>query len=148
MIKQLELGMSEATKIMQKRIERGKSNSEEMGKVLTAITPTLSYENISQAELIMEAVVENEEVKKEVLSHIEDFVKDDAILTSNTSTISITKLAENLKRPENKMPESSRLFQRRNKKIQQTIWVKIIGWMMKVVLQKCNFKKQLSTQLN
>jgi len=99
--KQLELGMSEATKIMQKRIERGKSNSEEMGKVLTAITPTLSYENISQAELIMEAVVENEEVKKEVLSHIEDVVKDDAIITSNTSTISITKLAENLKRPEN-----------------------------------------------
>jgi 3-hydroxyacyl-CoA dehydrogenase/enoyl-CoA hydratase/3-hydroxybutyryl-CoA epimerase/enoyl-CoA isomerase len=49
----------------------------------------------------VEAVVENEQVKASVLADLERQVKDDAILASNTSTISITRLAEGLQRPEN-----------------------------------------------
>ena len=97
---QLELGMKEAAKIMQKRIERGQMEVEEMTHILTDITPTLSYENIAEADLVVEAVVEKESVKKAVLSETESIISKNAVLASNTSTISITKLAKGLKRPE------------------------------------------------
>jgi len=60
---QLDLGMDEATTIMEKRVERGRLKVGEMAKILTRITPTLSYENISDADLVVEAVVENESIK-------------------------------------------------------------------------------------
>jgi 3-hydroxyacyl-CoA dehydrogenase/enoyl-CoA hydratase/3-hydroxybutyryl-CoA epimerase/enoyl-CoA isomerase len=71
-----------------------------MAQVLTGITPTLSYENLKDADLVVEAVVEKESVKKIVLAEAESLLRENAILTSNTSTISITKLAQGLKRPE------------------------------------------------
>ena len=96
---QLDLGMREATIIMQKRVDRGRMEPKEMAEVLTGITPTLSYENLADADLIVEAVVEKESVKKIVLAETEDIIRENAILTSNTSTISISKLAKDLKRP-------------------------------------------------
>ena len=97
---QLDLGMNEATKIMQKRVERGRMKADKMAQVLTGITPTLSYENLADADLIVEAVVEKESVKKVVLAETESMIDEKAILVSNTSTISISKLAQVLKRPE------------------------------------------------
>ena len=99
---QLDLGMNEATKIMQKRVERGRMKADKMAQVLTGITPTLSYENLLDADLIVEAVVEKESVKKVVLAETESLIGEKAILASNTSTISITKLAQGLKRPDRK----------------------------------------------
>ena len=96
---QLDLGMREATTIMQKRVDQGRMESQKMAEVLTGITPTLSYENLADADLIVEAVVEKESVKKIVLAETEDIIRENAILTSNTSTISISKLAKDLKRP-------------------------------------------------
>ena len=96
---QLDLGMREATTIMQERVDRGRMESQKMAEVLTGITPTLSYENLADADLIVEAVVEKESVKKIVLAETEDIIRENAILTSNTSTISISKLAKDLKRP-------------------------------------------------
>ena len=97
---QLDLGMNEATKIMQKRVERGRMKADKMAQVLTGITPTLSYENLADADLIVEAVVEKESVKKVVLAETESMIDEKSILVSNTSTISISKLAQVLKRPE------------------------------------------------
>ncbi len=97
---QLELGMSEATKILNKEIERKKMTAEKMGKIISQITPTLSYSDFKEVQFVVEAVVENEKVKKMVLADVENMTNDQTILASNTSTISITKLAEGLKRPE------------------------------------------------
>jgi 3-hydroxyacyl-CoA dehydrogenase/enoyl-CoA hydratase/3-hydroxybutyryl-CoA epimerase/enoyl-CoA isomerase len=99
--KALALGMGEATKLLVKRVERGKLTHEGMAKVLTLIHPTLNFGDFGNVDLVVEAVVENEKVKKSVLIELEDQVKEGAILASNTSTISITRLAEGLKRPEN-----------------------------------------------
>ena len=99
--KALVLGMTEATKLLVKRVDRGKMTAEGMAKVLTQIHPTLSFGDFKHVDLVVEAVVENEKVKKSVLLDLEDQVKDTAILASNTSTISITRLGEGLKRPEN-----------------------------------------------
>ena len=97
---QLDLGMSEASKILLKEIERKKMTPEKMAKVLSKISPTLSYADFGSTQFVVEAVVENEKVKKSVLADVENATSPETILASNTSTISITKLAEGLKRPD------------------------------------------------
>ncbi len=97
---QLDLGMNEASKLLNKEVERKKMTSEKMAKVISQITPTLSYADFGATNFIVEAVVENEKVKKSVLQDVEKAVSSDTVLASNTSTISITKLAEGLARPE------------------------------------------------
>ncbi|MBI2212960.1 MAG: fatty acid oxidation complex subunit alpha FadB [Acidobacteria bacterium] len=99
--KAIDLGLSEANKLLAKRVERGKLTAEEMAGVLTKIRPTLAFGDFRGVDIVVEAVVENEKVKKSVLAEVEDQVKPEAILASNTSTISITRLSEGLKRPEN-----------------------------------------------
>lgn len=98
---QLELGMSEATKLLSKQVERGKFTPAKMGETLSRIRPTLNYGDFGNTDIVIEAVVENPKVKEAVLAEVESLVKEDAILASNTSTISITRLAKALKRPEN-----------------------------------------------
>jgi 3-hydroxyacyl-CoA dehydrogenase/enoyl-CoA hydratase/3-hydroxybutyryl-CoA epimerase/enoyl-CoA isomerase len=97
---QLDLGMGEASKLLNKEVERKKMNPEKMAKVIASITPTLSYADFGATQFVVEAVVENEKVKRSVLQDVEKVTGPDAILASNTSTISITKLAEGLSRPE------------------------------------------------
>jgi len=97
----LDLGMAEAGKLLLKRVERGKLTAAAMAGVLARIRPTLSYGDFKDVDLAVEAVVENEKVKRAVLAEVEGQVREDAILASNTSTISISRLAEGLRRPGN-----------------------------------------------
>lgn len=97
----IELGLSEANKLLSKRVERKKMKPLAMGETLNRIRPTLSYAEFGDVDTVVEAVVENPKVKKMVLAELEDNVSEDTIVTSNTSTISIDLLAEDLKRPEN-----------------------------------------------
>lgn len=96
----LDLGMSEAMKILNKGMQIGKVSVEKMAKTLSAIKPTLNNDDVKPVDIVVEAVVENPKVKDAVLCEVEGLLADDAILTSNTSTISIDLLAKNLKRPE------------------------------------------------
>lgn len=98
---QLDLGMNEASKLLSKEVERGKISTAKMGETLSKIRPTLNYGDFATPDIVIEAVVENEKIKKSVLAETESLIKDAAILASNTSTISITELAKSLKRPEN-----------------------------------------------
>lgn len=97
----IDLGLNEAAKLLTKQVERGRMNPAKMAEVLTRIEPCLSYDGFDQVDMVVEAVVENPKVKHAVLADVESKVTDDTILASNTSTISITHLAEALKRPEN-----------------------------------------------
>jgi 3-hydroxyacyl-CoA dehydrogenase/enoyl-CoA hydratase/3-hydroxybutyryl-CoA epimerase/enoyl-CoA isomerase len=96
----LEAGLAEAVKLLEKQVERGRLTTGQMAKVLAGITPTLSFGDFGSVDFVVEAVVENEGVKKKVLAEVEACVPGAAILASNTSTISITRLATALKRPE------------------------------------------------
>ena len=98
---QLDLGMGEASKLLGKMVDRGKMTPAKMGETLSRIRPTLNYGDFAETDIVIEAVVENPNVKRAVLKEVEGLVKDDCILASNTSTISITYLAEALERPEN-----------------------------------------------
>ncbi|WP_017430087.1 fatty acid oxidation complex subunit alpha FadB [Vreelandella jeotgali] len=97
----VELGLQEARKLFGKQVERNKLTAAQMAEKLTNIRPTLSYGDFDGVDLVVEAVVENPKVKGAVLAEVEGQVDDGTILTSNTSTISINRLAQNLKRPEN-----------------------------------------------
>ena len=98
---QLDLGMGEASKLLAKQVDRKKMTNAQMGETLSRIRPTLNYGDFGETDIVIEAVVENPKVKKSVLKEVEGLVKDNCILASNTSTISITFLAEALDRPEN-----------------------------------------------
>ena len=93
----IQLGLDEATGILEKRVSRGRMKSAQMAKVLNNIRPTLSYADIASVDLVVEAVVENPKIKGIVLAELEAQVKHDAVITSNTSTISIDLLAKSLK---------------------------------------------------
>ena len=98
---QLALGMNEAGKLLAKAVEKGKSTPAKMTETLGRIRPTLNYGDFGGVDIIIEAVVENPKVKQSVLAEVEGLVRDDTIIASNTSTISISLLAQSLQRPQN-----------------------------------------------
>lgn len=95
----LEHGMKEAAGLLDKQVQRGKATALSMAQTLSLITPTLKLEDLKSANFVIEAVTENEKIKVSVLQETEAALPSDAILVSNTSTISITGLASQLKRP-------------------------------------------------
>jgi 3-hydroxyacyl-CoA dehydrogenase/enoyl-CoA hydratase/3-hydroxybutyryl-CoA epimerase/enoyl-CoA isomerase len=97
----LQAGLAEAAKLLGKRVEKGRMTSAEMAQALSAIRPTQSYGDFANVDIVVEAVVENPKVKHAVLAEVEPQVKAEAVIASNTSTISINYLAKALKRPEN-----------------------------------------------
>lgn len=99
--KGIDLGLAEANKLLSKRVDRKKMSASEMGDVLNRIEPALTYDGFDQIDIVVEAVVENPKVKRAVLAEAETKVGADTVIASNTSTISITYLAEALARPEN-----------------------------------------------
>jgi len=99
--KALDLGLSTAAGILVKQVERGRMNAKKMAGVLNNITPSLTYDSVKDVDIVVEAVVENPKIKGMVLAEVEGVISDDAILTSNTSTISIDLLAQSVKRPQN-----------------------------------------------
>ena len=97
----LDLGIKTATGILNKGISIGKVTTDKMAQTLASIKPTLNLADIADADLVVEAVVENAKIKDTVLQETEATIREDAILATNTSTISVDLLAQNLKRPEN-----------------------------------------------
>ncbi|MDC9719908.1 MAG: fatty acid oxidation complex subunit alpha FadB [Gammaproteobacteria bacterium] len=95
----IQLGLDEATGILEKRVSRGRMKPAQMAKVLNNIRPTLNYADVASVDLVVEAVVENPQIKAMVLAEVEGKITDGAVLTSNTSTISIDLLAKSLKDP-------------------------------------------------
>lgn len=97
----IDLGLSEASKLLTKQVDRGRMTPAEMAAVLSKIQPSLGYDGFEHVDIVVEAIVENPKIKHAVLKETESEIREDAILTSNTSTISIDHLAEPLSRPEN-----------------------------------------------
>ena len=97
----IKMGLDEASKLLGARVAKGRLTPAKMADALNAIRPTMSYGDFGHVDIVVEAVVENPKVKQAVLAEVETHVREDAILASNTSTISISLLAQALKRPEN-----------------------------------------------
>ncbi len=97
----LDLGLKEAGKLTARQVAGGRMTQEKADAIVGAITPTLSYDGIDSVGVIVEAVVENLAVKKNVLADVESRVSADTVLASNTSSLSIADIGSVLQRPEN-----------------------------------------------
>ena len=98
----LDLGTAEATKLLDRGVKRGKLTASKSAAILTQITPSLNDNAISDCDIVVEAVIEIESVKAQVLASIEAQLSNtESVITSNTSTISINRLADSLQRPHN-----------------------------------------------
>jgi len=97
----LDNGMKMINDSLQRFVKKGEMTEAHMNEVLSRIHPTLDLkEAVSNADLVIEAVTENPELKKKVLAEADSLAKPDAIIASNTSSISISEIASATKRPE------------------------------------------------
>ena len=96
-----EKGKDYSRRLVEKDISRGKSTEEKGQKLLDLITTTDNYDDVKGADLVVEAVFENPELKAKITKMAEDVLDADAVFGSNTSTLPITGLAEASERPAN-----------------------------------------------
>ncbi|WP_068985489.1 MULTISPECIES: 3-hydroxyacyl-CoA dehydrogenase family protein [Lysinibacillus] len=96
----LEGAMARLNKFMSKSVERGKMTEEQKQETLTRIQTTTKLEDLKDVDIVIEAVLEDLDLKKEVFSQLDVIVRDDVILTTNTSSMSITEIAAATKRPD------------------------------------------------
>jgi 3-hydroxyacyl-CoA dehydrogenase/enoyl-CoA hydratase/3-hydroxybutyryl-CoA epimerase len=94
-------GMKAAARVWKKKVERRRMNRGEMQRKLARITGATDWTGFQRADLVIEAVVEKLEIKRSVLAEFEALAKPEAIFATNTSTIPITDIAAEAKRPEN-----------------------------------------------
>tara|TARA_B110001452_G_scaffold177946_1_gene149310 strand:- start:1432 stop:2583 length:1152 start_codon:yes stop_codon:yes gene_type:complete len=95
----IEQAIKKLEKVLLRLIEKGKINAIKKDSILSNIKIVDSLESMKYSDLIIEAIVENSGVKKELFSHMESIVSNDCVLATNTSSISITSLASCLQNP-------------------------------------------------
>jgi 3-hydroxybutyryl-CoA dehydrogenase len=93
-------GITSIEKFIDKSVEKGKMTAEDKKNILAKIHGTTSIENLKDADVIIEAIVEETKMKKDVFQKLDSLCKKDTIFASNTSTIPITDLASATNRPE------------------------------------------------
>jgi 3-hydroxybutyryl-CoA dehydrogenase len=97
----LDNGMRMINDSLQRFLKKGEMTQEHVNEILSRIHPTLDLkEAVADADLVIEAVTENPELKKKVLAEADATAKPEAIIATNTSSISISELASATKRPE------------------------------------------------
>ena len=96
----LERGLGVIRRNYETSAKRGRITSDEVERCMSLISPTVNYDDLGQADLIIEAVFETMLIKKDVFSKIDKIAKAGAILASNTSYLDIDEIALATKRPE------------------------------------------------
>jgi 3-hydroxybutyryl-CoA dehydrogenase len=93
-------GLDKINRFITKSVDKGKMTAEEKQQILTRIAGNKSLESLKDMDVIIEAIYENAEVKKELFKKLDQICKKDTLLCSNTSTIPITDLASVTQRPD------------------------------------------------
>lgn len=95
--------LDRGTAVMRKNYEnaakRGRMTGEQVEQAMGLLTPTLDYDDLADCDLVIEAVYESMDVKKQVFGKLDEVVKQGAILASNTSYLNIDEIALATKRP-------------------------------------------------
>ncbi len=92
-------GMKNIDKILQGRVDKGKMTSEQKAEIMGRITGTTSYEGFEDVDVVIEAVVENMDVKRKVYKELDGACPQRTIFASNTSSLSISEMGAATKRP-------------------------------------------------
>jgi 3-hydroxybutyryl-CoA dehydrogenase len=96
----LQRGMQSVDKSLQRDVDKERLKEEEKRAIIARIRTTTELDALKDAELIIEAVTEDVKVKTEIFRALDELAQADAILASNTSSISITKLGAATRRPD------------------------------------------------
>ena len=95
----LDRGTGTMRKNYENTAKRGRMTGEQVEQAMGLLTPTLDYADLADCDLVIEAVYENMDVKKDVFAKLDEIVKDGAILASNTSYLDIDEIATATDRP-------------------------------------------------
>lgn len=98
--KQVETATVGLEKTLTKLVDKQKISSEKMTEILANISIATELKDFKDCELIIEAIIENKEIKTKVFTELEKYVSESCVIGSNTSSISITSLGAELQKPE------------------------------------------------
>jgi 3-hydroxybutyryl-CoA dehydrogenase len=96
----VERGLGVIKKNLSRQVEKERMTAEDMETVLKNVTASTDLQDAKNVELIIEAAVENMEIKTKIFSQLDEIAPEHAILASNTSSLPITEIAAATKRPE------------------------------------------------
>src|SRR3954453_12848725 len=97
---QLDKGMAKIEKQLARAVEKGKMEQSDADAVRGRITTTLDYSDLADCDLVIEAITEDLDRKLEMWRELDEIVKDDAYLATNTSSLSVATQADATKRPD------------------------------------------------
>ncbi|MDQ4077041.1 MAG: 3-hydroxybutyryl-CoA dehydrogenase [Chloroflexota bacterium] len=96
----LRAGQERVTKSMERGLQRGKMSQEEYDTALGRLSFTIETGDLTNCDIVIEAATENMAIKKRIFAELDGMVKPDAILASNTSSLSIAEIASATRRPD------------------------------------------------
>ena len=95
-----ERGLNTITKNLTRDVEKGRKTEEEKSAILARITKSVAIKDAKNADIIIEAAVENMDIKQSIFKQLDEIAPKHAILATNTSSLPITEIAAVTKRPE------------------------------------------------
>jgi 3-hydroxybutyryl-CoA dehydrogenase len=96
----LEKALATIAKNMDRQVQKGTLSAEDKAKAESRIATSSQMDDLAGCDLVVEAATENEEIKKKIFTQLDGILQPEGIIASNTSSISITRLAAVTKRPE------------------------------------------------
>ncbi|MFF2458113.1 MULTISPECIES: 3-hydroxybutyryl-CoA dehydrogenase [Peribacillus] len=99
-VEYVEKGLGTITKNLSRQVEKGKMESGEKDAILSRLTSSTNLKNAAAVDLVIEAAVENMEIKTKIFAELDEITPQHVILASNTSSLPITEIAAATKRPE------------------------------------------------
>jgi len=96
----VEGGMNNIERFLSKSVEKGKIDASEKDTIIGRIKGTIDMDDLKDVDFVVEAVIEDLDLKKSVFKELDESCKPDVILASNTSSMSITEIAASTKRPD------------------------------------------------
>lgn len=97
--KMLDRGMAQIRSIYQTRVDKGKMSASEMQGKLDLISPSLSYSDFADVDIVIEAAPEKMDLKKKIFAELDGLCPEGTLFASNTSALSITEMGRATKRP-------------------------------------------------
>ncbi|MCH8928212.1 MAG: 3-hydroxybutyryl-CoA dehydrogenase [Candidatus Marinimicrobia bacterium] len=96
----LDKGLGNIEKFLQKGVDKGKTSESDMKETLSRISGTVDISDLADCDIVIEAIIENMELKGAVYKELSEVCKPETIFASNTSSLSITEMASYTNRPD------------------------------------------------
>lgn len=98
----LDAGIQRIQKNLESRVKKGKLSEQSLREMMSRLTPVLTYDRATfqRADIVIEAVIEVVKLKQQIFKDLEEVCRSDCILSTNTSTIDITVIADKMRQPE------------------------------------------------